>query len=44
MFFMTSSDGYYPYCKECNARPENSKMTKYCPNCGTKNEIGGNKK
>lgn len=31
-----SSDGYYPYCKECNARPENSKMTKYCPNCDTK--------
>lgn len=31
-----SSDGYYPYCKKCNARPENGKMTKYCPHCGTK--------
>lgn len=31
-----SSDGYYPYCKKCNARPENGKMTKYCPNCGAK--------
>ena len=29
-----SSDGYYPYCKKCNARPENGKMTKYCPSCG----------
>ena len=26
-----SSDGYYPYCKKCNARPENGKMTKDCP-------------
>ena len=31
-----SSDGYYPYCKKCNARPENGKMTKYCPSCGVK--------
>ena len=31
-----SSDGYYPYCKRCNARPENGKMTKYCPSCGAK--------
>ena len=31
-----SSDGYYPYCKKCNARPENGKMTKYCPSCGAK--------
>ena len=31
-----SSDGYYPYCKKCNARPENGKMTKYCPHCSAK--------
>ena len=31
-----SSDGYYPYCKKCNARPENGKMTKYCPYCSAK--------
>ena len=31
-----SSDGYYPYCKMCNARPENGKMTNYCPNCGAR--------
>lgn len=31
-----SSDGYYPYCNKCNARPENGKMTKYCPSCGAK--------
>ena len=31
-----SSDGYYPYCKKCNARPENGKMTKYCSSCGAK--------
>lgn len=31
-----SSDGYYPYCKICNVRPENGKMTNYCPNCGAR--------
>ena len=36
-----SSDGYYPYCKICNVRPENGKMTNYCPNCGAK--MDGNK-
>lgn len=29
-----SSDGYYPYCKRCKARP--SEMTKYCPECGAR--------
>lgn len=28
------SDGYYPYCSECNYRPH--EMTDYCPNCGAK--------
>lgn len=36
-----SSDAYYPYCKICNVRPENGKMTNYCPNCGAK--MDGNK-
>ena len=36
-----SSDGYYPYCKICNVRPENGKMTSYCPNCGAR--MDGNK-
>lgn len=31
-----NSDGYYPYCSECNNEPENGKLTKYCPNCGAK--------
>lgn len=30
------SDGYYPYCSECNHRPH--EMTNYCPNCGAKME------
>lgn len=28
------SDGYYPYCSECNHWPK--EMTKFCPNCGAK--------
>ena len=31
-----SSDGYYPYCKNCNAKPESGKMTKYCAECGAR--------
>lgn len=30
-----SSDGYYPYCKECGYAPPGRNMTKYCPCCGT---------
>lgn len=30
-----SSDGYYPYCKECGYAPPGRNMTKYCPGCGT---------
>ena len=33
--WIISSDGYYPYCSECNFRPE-GKMTNYCPNCGAR--------
>ena len=29
-----NSDGYYPYCSNCNKEPEGGKMTDYCPNCG----------
>lgn len=29
-----NSDGYYPYCSNCNTEPESGKMTDYCPNCG----------
>ena len=36
-----NSDGYYPYCSECNNEPENGKLTKYCPNCGAKIDIRG---
>ena len=29
-----NSDGYYPYCSNCNKEPEGGKMTDFCPNCG----------
>ena len=32
--WIVSSDGYYPYCSNCGARPQ--KMTKYCAECGCK--------
>ena len=28
------SDGYYPYCTNCNKEPPSGEMTDYCPNCG----------
>lgn len=28
------SDGYYPYCSNCNNEPESGKMTNFCPNYG----------
>lgn len=28
------SDGYYPYCSECNKEPRDGERTKQCPNCG----------
>ena len=31
-----SSDGYYPYCKNCFKEPQGRVMTDYCPNCGAK--------
>ena len=34
--WIISSDGYYPYCWDCKARPKGGNMTKYCPNCGAK--------
>ena len=30
--WIVSSDGYYPYCSNCGARP--ATMTKYCAECG----------
>lgn len=30
--WLVSSDGYYPYCSNCGARP--ATMTKYCAECG----------
>lgn len=30
--WVISSDGYYPYCSACKARPR--EMTKYCAECG----------
>lgn len=30
------SDGYYPYCSNCQREPQSGKMTDYCPNCGAK--------
>lgn len=32
--WIVSSDGYYPYCSNCGARPQ--KMTKFCAECGCK--------
>lgn len=32
--WIINSDGYYPYCSNCKAEPENGKMTKFCAECG----------
>ena len=29
-----NSDGYYPYCPNCNTEPKNGVMSNFCPNCG----------
>lgn len=34
-------DGYYPYCSVCKEEPIGRKMSKYCPNCGTKMDLEG---
>ena len=34
------SDGYYPYCSNCNHEPKNGVMTNYCPKCGAKMKGG----
>lgn len=39
--WIISSDGYYPYCGDCKARPKGGNMTKYCPNCGAKMDLKG---
>lgn len=33
--WLICSDGYYPYCSNCQYEPENGKMTNYCPSCGS---------
>lgn len=35
-----SCDGWYPYCSECGQEPKGG-MSKYCPNCGAKMDLGG---
>ena len=37
--WLINPDGYYPYCSECKEEPESGKMTKYCPNCGTRMDL-----
>lgn len=39
--WIISSDGYYPYCWDCKARPKGGNMTKYCPNCGARMDWDG---
>lgn len=33
--------GDYPYCSNCNNEPKGREMTLYCPNCGSKQDLGG---
>lgn len=30
------SDGYYPYCSNCNNEPPSKELTEFCPRCGAK--------
>lgn len=32
--WLINSDGYYPYCSECQKEPKSGDMTDFCPNCG----------
>ncbi len=41
--WIISSDGYYPYCSECKARPE-GKPTKFCGECGARMDGEQNEK
>lgn len=34
--WLINSDGYYPYCSECNEEPTMRIMSKFCPSCGAK--------
>lgn len=36
--WLINSDGYYPYCSECNTEPKSGEMTNFCPKCGAKME------
>lgn len=42
--WLISCDGYYPYCSVCKTEPVGGKMTKYCPECGTKMDGDKNEK
>ena len=32
--WLICSNGYYPYCSNCNNEPKNGAMSDFCPNCG----------
>lgn len=32
------SDGHGPYCSACKSEPPGDKMTKFCPECGSRME------
>lgn len=33
--------GDYPYCSSCNNEPKGREITLFCPNCGSKQDLGG---
>ena len=33
------SDGYYPYCSNCNNEPPSKELTEFCPRCGAKMDL-----
>lgn len=33
-YWVISSNGYYPYCSNCNHIPKHREMTRHCPECG----------